>query len=387
MNRARNISMLAYVSVMAMVVALAPLIRRARRTNLPRHAAAHRGRLRQAADGGSGAAPAHHPDDAGRAAALRHVAQAAAVGRAARAPPSPPPLPVRNGRPPAAATRRRRRPRRSPRRPASGGERVGSGHAAASRRASGSLKEAYVYVDIAKGSSARGHTLEIKQKDKQFSPQVAVVQTRDQRRRFPTWTPVFHSVFSTSGRNSFDLGSYRSGDPARSVDADHARGRGGVLQHPREDEREHPGRPGPAVHQGRRRRQLPHGERPRRVTPHRGLEPQRQARPAEGRRRRRAARQATSRSTSRARRRTRTSWDSLTALTRNEVSIAWPRATIRHDTARKTASLICAAAASRLPAGRSSRAGGRAPRQRRRAEKRATKRRACCRRSRRRSTA
>ena len=34
---------------------------------------------------------------------------------------------------------------------------------------------------------------------------------------FPNLDAVFHSVFSTSGRNSFDLGSYRSGDPARSV--------------------------------------------------------------------------------------------------------------------------------------------------------------------------
>ena len=62
----------------------------------------------------------------------------------------------------------------------------------------------------------RGHTLEIKQKDKQFSPQVAVVQ-QGTSVSFPNLDAVFHSVFSTSGRNSFDLGSYRSGDPARSV--------------------------------------------------------------------------------------------------------------------------------------------------------------------------
>ena len=80
---------------------------------------------------------------------------------------------------------------------------------------SGSVKDAYVYVDMAKGS-ARGHTMEIKQKDKQFWPQIAVVQ-RGTSVSFPNLDPVFHSVFSTSGRNSFDLGSYRSGDPARSV--------------------------------------------------------------------------------------------------------------------------------------------------------------------------
>jgi plastocyanin len=79
----------------------------------------------------------------------------------------------------------------------------------------GSLKDAYVYIDMAKGS-ARGHTLEIKQKDKQFWPQTAVVQ-RGTSVLFPNLDPVFHNVFSTSGRNSFDLGSYRSGDTPRSV--------------------------------------------------------------------------------------------------------------------------------------------------------------------------
>ena len=79
---------------------------------------------------------------------------------------------------------------------------------------------------MAKGSGGRGHTLEIKQKDKQFSPQVAVVQ-KGTSVSFPNLDAVFHSVFSTSGRNSFDLGSYRSGDPARSVDA---RRRPGVVE-------------------------------------------------------------------------------------------------------------------------------------------------------------
>jgi plastocyanin len=94
-----------------------------------------------------------------------------------------------------------------------GGSGVVTGHV---QVRSGSLKDAYVYVDMAKGSGGRGHTLEIKQKDKQFSPQVAVVQ-KGTSVSFPNLDAVFHSVFSTSGRNSFDLGSYRSGDPARSV--------------------------------------------------------------------------------------------------------------------------------------------------------------------------
>jgi plastocyanin len=94
-------------------------------------------------------------------------------------------------------------------------ERVGTVSGRVESR-SGELKEAYVYVDLAKGASARGHTLEIKQKDKQFWPQTAVVQ-RGTSVVFPNQDAVFHNVFSTSGRNSFDLGSYRSGDPARSV--------------------------------------------------------------------------------------------------------------------------------------------------------------------------
>jgi plastocyanin len=96
-----------------------------------------------------------------------------------------------------------------------GGDRVGVVTGRVEGR-SGAVKEAYVYVDMPKGSSGRGHTLEIKQKDKQFWPQTAVV-LRGTSVSFPNLDAVFHSVFSTSGRNSFDLGSYRSGDPARSV--------------------------------------------------------------------------------------------------------------------------------------------------------------------------
>ena len=98
-------------------------------------------------------------------------------------------------------------------------ERAGATTAAVTGRVqarSGSLKETYVYVDQIRGSAARGHTLEIKQKDKQFSPQVAVVQ-RGTSVVFPNLDPVFHNVFSPSGKNSFDLGSYRAGDQPRSV--------------------------------------------------------------------------------------------------------------------------------------------------------------------------
>ena len=67
-----------------------------------------------------------------------------------------------------------------------------------------------------RGAPAHGKTLEIKQKDKQFVPRVAVV-LRGTSLVFPNLDPVYHNVFSTSGRNSFDLGAYRAGEPARSA--------------------------------------------------------------------------------------------------------------------------------------------------------------------------
>ncbi|MES1206840.1 MAG: hypothetical protein ABUS79_12960 [Pseudomonadota bacterium] len=81
---------------------------------------------------------------------------------------------------------------------------------------SGAVKDAYVYVDLVRGAPARGKTLEIKQKDKQFWPRAAVV-LRGTSVVFPNFDPVYHNVFSTSGRNSFDLGAYRAGETPRSV--------------------------------------------------------------------------------------------------------------------------------------------------------------------------
>jgi plastocyanin len=81
---------------------------------------------------------------------------------------------------------------------------------------SGRLKDTYVYLDQVRGGSAHGRTLEIKQKDKQFSPQVAVV-LRGTNVVFPNFDSIYHSVFSTSGRNSFDLGAYRAGETPRAV--------------------------------------------------------------------------------------------------------------------------------------------------------------------------
>jgi hypothetical protein len=115
----------------------------------------------------------------------------------------------------------------------------------------------------AKGGRGRGHTLEIKQKDKQFSPQTAVVLKRTNV-VFPNMDSSSTTSFSTSGRNSFDLGSYRSGDTAALGGADHTGRRRGLLQHPLEDASEHPGRSGGLYTKVGARRQLPHRERPRR---------------------------------------------------------------------------------------------------------------------------
>jgi plastocyanin len=81
----------------------------------------------------------------------------------------------------------------------------------------GTFKDVYVYVENVKSPPAHGHTFEIAQRDKQFVPQVAVVQ-RGTKVVFPNYDSVFHNVFSPSARHPFDLGSYRAGDAARSVE-------------------------------------------------------------------------------------------------------------------------------------------------------------------------
>ena len=81
----------------------------------------------------------------------------------------------------------------------------------------GSFKDVYVYVDNVKSPPAHGHTFEIAQRDKQFVPEVAVVQ-RGTKVVFPNYDSVFHNVFSPTARHPFDLGSYRAGDAAKSVE-------------------------------------------------------------------------------------------------------------------------------------------------------------------------
>ena len=205
---------------MAMTVAFAPFsVSAAEKEKIRRGPATVSRRLRAPPARGRRAAAADHPDDAGGTAALRHAAAAASVGRAGAAVGG-----LAAARQPPTGTHGRRRPRARPAaRPSPAAAAAARAAASASATVTGrvdarngALKDAYVYVDMAKGSSARGHTLEIKQKDKQFSPQTAVVQTGTNV-VFPNMDSVFHNVFSTSGRNSFDLGSYRSGDTPRSV--------------------------------------------------------------------------------------------------------------------------------------------------------------------------
>lgn len=80
----------------------------------------------------------------------------------------------------------------------------------------GAVDDVYVYVDGLRGPPARGKSIEIKQEGRQFSPRFAVVQAGTTA-VFPNFDSVFHNVFSTSPRNSFDLGAYRAGDKPRSV--------------------------------------------------------------------------------------------------------------------------------------------------------------------------
>jgi plastocyanin len=81
----------------------------------------------------------------------------------------------------------------------------------------GSIKDVYVFVENVKAAPVRGKTAEVAQRDKQFVPEVLVVQ-RGTRVSFPNYDSVFHNVFSPSTPHPFDLGSYRVGEPAKVVD-------------------------------------------------------------------------------------------------------------------------------------------------------------------------
>jgi plastocyanin len=76
--------------------------------------------------------------------------------------------------------------------------------------------DVYVYVDGARGTPVRGKVFEIKQKEKQFAPRVAVVPVGT-RLSFPNLDAVFHNVFSKSPGNAFDLGGIKAGEKPGSV--------------------------------------------------------------------------------------------------------------------------------------------------------------------------
>ena len=78
------------------------------------------------------------------------------------------------------------------------------------------IGEVYVYVDGIHAAPVHGRTLEIKQRDKQFAPRVAVVPVGT-RIIFPNQDTVIHNVFSQSPGNTFDLGSVKGGETSTPV--------------------------------------------------------------------------------------------------------------------------------------------------------------------------
>jgi len=74
----------------------------------------------------------------------------------------------------------------------------------------------FVYVEDLRAPMARGRSVEILQKDKQFSPQVTAVP-RGTAVYFPNEDRVAHNVFSLTRRSNFDLGMLKSGERGRSV--------------------------------------------------------------------------------------------------------------------------------------------------------------------------
>lgn len=115
-------------------------------------------------------------------------------------PPGPGAAPVRGGIAEAL------RPREAPRAAIEGQVRVAGGDAEA----------VYVYVDNHRGPPVKGRSVEIKQQGKQFHPNHAVVQIGTAL-TFPNLDSIFHNVFSNSGKNVFDLGTYRNGPSPRAV--------------------------------------------------------------------------------------------------------------------------------------------------------------------------
>jgi len=73
---------------------------------------------------------------------------------------------------------------------------------------------AYVYVENVFAPPVRGKTVVIDQKNKNFVPGWAVIR-RGTTVEFPNHDNIYHNVFSHASGNSFDLGLYNSGSPAK----------------------------------------------------------------------------------------------------------------------------------------------------------------------------
>ena len=73
---------------------------------------------------------------------------------------------------------------------------------------------AYVYVENVFAPPVRGKNVVIDQKNKSFVPGWAVIR-RGTTVEFPNHDNIYHNVFSHASGNSFDLGLYNSGSPAK----------------------------------------------------------------------------------------------------------------------------------------------------------------------------
>jgi plastocyanin len=73
---------------------------------------------------------------------------------------------------------------------------------------------AYAYVENVFAPPVRGKTVVIDQRNKSFTPGWAVIR-RGTTIEFPNHDNIYHNVFSHASGNSFDLGLYNSGAPAK----------------------------------------------------------------------------------------------------------------------------------------------------------------------------
>lgn len=73
---------------------------------------------------------------------------------------------------------------------------------------------AYAYIENVFAPPVRGKTVVIDQRNKSFTPSWAVIR-RGTTVEFPNHDNIYHNVFSHAPGNSFDLGLYNSGSPAK----------------------------------------------------------------------------------------------------------------------------------------------------------------------------